>query len=180
MTRTNASRPLPSATASGQGSNSCPRGTRSSLRSGRTFGGLRPHRGRASGPSWWTRGRRLAMGRRSRGDGSVYYDSARGCWVGAVDLGRDPHTGKRRRPKLSAPTKTECKDKLDALRTEKRTRGTVGRQDTTVETVMRNLLANPPRGWRSPITVDVNTTHAQRITAAIGTIRLVKLTAGDD
>ena len=33
------------------------------------------------------------MGRRARGDGAVYYDQARGCWVGQVDLGRDPATG---------------------------------------------------------------------------------------
>jgi hypothetical protein len=32
------------------------------------------------------------MGRRSRGDGSVFYDPARGRWVGLVDLGRDPET----------------------------------------------------------------------------------------
>ena len=33
------------------------------------------------------------MARRARGDGSVYYDAARGCWVGSVDIGRNPQTG---------------------------------------------------------------------------------------
>ena len=49
------------------------------------------------------------MGRRARGDGAVYFDADRGCWVGSVDIGRDPQTGLRRRRKVSAATKTECK-----------------------------------------------------------------------
>ncbi len=56
------------------------------------------------------------MARRPRGDGSVFYDSARGCWVGSVDIGRDPETGRRRRRKVSAPTRTECRDKLAEVR----------------------------------------------------------------
>ncbi len=60
------------------------------------------------------------MARRSRGDGSVYYDAARDCWVGAIDLGRDPETGRRVRRKVSAATRTECRELLDGLRDEKR------------------------------------------------------------
>jgi hypothetical protein len=53
----------------------------------------------------------------------------------------------------SAPTKTECKEKLDQLRDEKRRTGTVARRDVTVEQVIRDLLASSHRGWRSPVTV---------------------------
>jgi integrase len=116
------------------------------------------------------------MARRSRGDGSVFFDAARGCWVGTVDIGRDPETGQRRRRKVSAPTKTECKDKLDALREEKRRTGTVGRRDITVERVVRERLANPPSDVKSPITKRVHADHAGRIIAAIGKVRLVSLT----
>ncbi len=119
------------------------------------------------------------MARRSRGDGSVFYDDARGCWVGSVDIGRDPETGKRRRRKVSAPTKTECREKLDGLRAEKKRTGTVGRRDVTVETAVRNLLANPPAEWKSPSTFQVNTDLCERIIAAIGKKRLAKLTAGE-
>jgi integrase len=116
------------------------------------------------------------MARRSRGDGSVFYDAARGCWVGSVDIGRDPQTGKRRRRKVSAPTKEECRDKLDELRQEKKRTGTVARRDTTVERIVKDYLANPPRTVKSPITRRVHQDHAARIIAAIGKVKLVQLT----
>jgi integrase len=119
------------------------------------------------------------MARRSRGDGSVFYDASRGCWVGSVDIGRDPETGRRRRRKVSAPTKTECRDKLDGLREEFRRTGTVGRRDVTVETVLRDLLANPPAEWKSPSTFQVNGDLCERIIAELGKTRLAKLAPGD-
>lgn len=119
------------------------------------------------------------MGRRARGDGAVYFDQARGVWVGAVELGRDPETGRRVRRKVSGATKTEAKDRLGALRDEKHRTGTVGRRDITVETVVRDLLASRPADWRSPVTVRVNTGHAERIIAAIGKKRLAKLTVAE-
>ncbi len=118
------------------------------------------------------------MGRRSRGDGSVFFDAARGCWVGSVDIGRDPETGRRRRRKVSAATKGECRDKVDELRREKDRTGTVAPRNITVERVIRDLLATPPPTWRSPITIQVNTDLAGRIIAELGTVRLVMLTPG--
>jgi integrase len=120
------------------------------------------------------------MGRRSRGDGSVFYDASRprGRWVGQIDLGRDPVTGKRRRPKVSAPTKTECKDKLDELRGEKRKTGTVAPRDVTVEAVMLDYLANPPGSWQADSTIQVNTDHANRVIRGLGKVRAATLTAG--
>lgn len=118
------------------------------------------------------------MGRRARGDGSVFYDASRGCWVGSVDIGRNPETGRRVRRKVSAPTKTEAKAKLDELREEKRRTGTVGRRDVTVESVVRDRLASPPRTVRSPITRRVHENHAARIIAELGKVKLVKLTPG--
>jgi hypothetical protein len=40
--------------------------------------------------------------------------------VGAIDLGRDPQTRRRKRVKVSAPTRNECKDKLAELHNERR------------------------------------------------------------
>jgi integrase len=118
------------------------------------------------------------MGRRSRGDGSVFWDASRGCWVGSVDIGRDPATGDRRRRKVSAATKTECRDKVDELRREKARTGTVAPRNITVEKCVRDLLASPPPAWRSPVTIEVNTAHAERSIGALGKIRLVSLTSG--
>lgn len=119
------------------------------------------------------------MARRSRGDGSVFYDDARGCWVGVVDIGRDPETGRRRRRKVSALTKDECKELVRQLLEEKRKSGTVPRRDTTVETVVRARLANPPERVKSPITRRVHERFGDRIIAAIGKKRLVKLTVAE-
>lgn len=119
------------------------------------------------------------MARRSRGDGSVFYDGARSCWVGSVDAGRDPVTGRRRRRKVSAPTKDECKQLVRQLLEEKRKTGTVGRRDTTVETVVRARLDNPPERVRSPVSQRVHEAHGARIIAALGKKRLAKLTPGD-
>ena len=118
------------------------------------------------------------MGRRSRGDGSVFFDAARGCWVGSVDIGRDPETGRRRRRKVSAATKGECRNKVDELRREKDRAGTVAPRNITVERIVRDLLASPPPSWKSPITIQVNTDLARRIIAELGTVRLVMLTPG--
>ena len=52
--------------------------------------------------------------RRSRGDGSVYYDAANDTWIGALDLGRDA-TGVRRRVKVSGRTKTIALARLRQL-----------------------------------------------------------------
>jgi integrase len=119
------------------------------------------------------------MARRSRGDGSVFYDAARGCWVGTVEIGRDPETRKRRRRKVSAPTKTECREKLAALLDEKRRTGSVPRRDTTVETIIRDRLANPPARVKSPISRQVHQVHGERIIAALGKTRIVNLTVAD-
>jgi integrase len=118
------------------------------------------------------------MARRSRGDGSVYYDAARGCWVGAIDLGRDPETRRRVRRKVSAPTKTACRDLLDELRSQFRATGTVPRRDTTVRQLVADWLAHPPPSVRSPITVQVHANAGRKITDALGHVRGVALTPG--
>ncbi len=53
--------------------------------------------------------------RRSRGEGSLYWDESRQRWMAAVDVGFSP-TGKRQRRWVSGKTKTEAKQKLLAMR----------------------------------------------------------------
>jgi integrase len=119
------------------------------------------------------------MGRRARGDGAVYYDATRRCWVGQVDLGRDPATGKRRRPKVSASTKTEAKNLLDGLRAEQRSTGTVARRDRTVEMVVQGFLDHPPKSVKSAVTRRTHRDAGSKIIAAIGRKPIVKLTVDD-
>ncbi len=57
----------------------------------------------------------MADRRGRRGDGAVY-QLADGTWRGAVDLGRDPATGKRVRKYVSGRTKGEANRKVRALR----------------------------------------------------------------
>ncbi len=114
------------------------------------------------------------MTRRSRNEGSVFYDASRARWVGSVDLGTDD-TGKRRRRKVSAPTKTEALAKLGALRAEKLKTGTVAPRDTTVEAVVRGWLANLPPEIQSDVTKRLVRDHGERIIKAIGKVKLTAL-----
>ena len=118
------------------------------------------------------------MARRARGDGSVFHDAARGCWVGSVDIGRDPQTGRRRRRKVSAATKTECRAKLDELREEKRKTGTVARRDAIVRQAVDGWLASPPPEVRSQITRDCHRHAALRLPDSLMRTPLVRLTPG--
>lgn len=118
------------------------------------------------------------MARRSRrGRGTVFWDAGRGSYVGQLSMGRDPQTGRRKRsPKVYAATEAECWDLLDALRDELRKTGTVAPRDVTVEMALRDLLASPPAEWASPLTLRGNTDRIAHVTAAIGPVKLQRLT----
>jgi len=121
--------------------------------------------------------RRKARGR--RGGGTVFWDAARGCYTGQFSMGRDVETRKRRRsPKVHAATEAECWELLDAMREEHRKTGMVARRDITVQMVVRDVLDNPPEDWKSEITFNVYRNPAEHIIAAIGSVRLARLTAG--
>jgi integrase len=115
------------------------------------------------------------MGRRAHGDGSVFYDASRGKWWAVIEAGRDEN-GRRVRRKASAASKTEARGKLDELRDELRDTGTVAPRDMTVAQIMQDWIEHPPSSLRSPISLRVNRQYADRITAAIGTVPVAKLT----
>lgn len=121
------------------------------------------------------------MAKRSRrGRGTVFYDAARGCYVGQLSLGRDPQTGRRKRsPKVTAPAEDECWTLLDEMRAELRKTGTVAPRDVTVEMVVRDLLANPPAEWASPLTVRGNADRLAPVLAVLGAIKLQRLSVGE-
>jgi integrase len=111
--------------------------------------------------------------RRARGEGSVYYDKNAGLYVGCVSLGIV--NGKRVRRKVSGRTKTEARRKLAELAAAARATGTIPRADITVGHLIDDLLAYPPASWKSEITLGVNANHAKRIRAALGHVKVTRL-----
>jgi len=114
--------------------------------------------------------------RRGRGEGSVFQDSERRCYVGVLDLGADPATGKRRR-KVSAPTVTAVREKLKALRKELEDTGPAASRADTVGAVVGDWLDNLPRRIRDQTSVRLVQGHGARITRELGTVPVRKLEA---
>jgi integrase len=54
----------------------------------------------------------MGAGRRAQGEGTVYFDDSVHAWVGQGSAGVNPVSGKRRRIRVSAPTKREAHARL--------------------------------------------------------------------
>ena len=116
--------------------------------------------------------------RRGRGEGSIYHDEDRGRWVGVLDV-TEPGSGRRTRRKVSAPTKTEVRARLDALRRELADAGSAGPAAGTVGSVVADWVNHLPARIKDPTTVAIVHRHASRITAGLGKIPVKKLAARD-
>ena len=81
----------------------------------------------------------MARSRRDRGDGAVFFNAAKGRWVGQLDLGRDA-TGKRLRPAVFGSTRTEARAKLDALRAQHEAGHDVTERDTRFADLARQFF----------------------------------------
>jgi len=120
-------------------------------------------------------GRQDTVSQRSRkGGGTVFWDEDRGCYTG--QLSHYDEAGNRRRPKVHAATKAACWEKLDELRAELKKTGSVAPRDLTVADVVNELLAHPPADWKSPLTMINRRNYATRINAALGTVKVARLT----
>lgn len=62
------------------------------------------------------------MRRRAKGEGSIYYEEDRSRWVGVLEVGVDPLSGRRKRRKTTGQTRKEVAAKLDEVRTQVRDR----------------------------------------------------------
>jgi len=102
--------------------------------------------------------------RARKGEGTAFYDDARGCWVGQIDLGPDPEAGQRRRPKVSGPNEQTVRDLLDELKAERKSTGTVAPRDMTVRTALDDWVANPPAQVRSHLSLASRRNNAALIT----------------
>ncbi|PNE41600.1 tyrosine-type recombinase/integrase [Streptomyces noursei] len=115
--------------------------------------------------------------RRKAGNGedSIYWDSSKNRYVGAISLGYTP-AGKRIRVKVSGKTKTEVRAKIREKRKELAA-GIKSSASYTIEQAVQAWLSQGLKG-RDKGTVDTYTSMAtHHVIADLGKVRLVDLTA---
>ena len=120
--------------------------------------------------------RRTVTKRGRRGGGTVFYDKSRGRYVGQLSLGFDDEGNRKRGPKVHGETAAECWDQLDGQRAELKEAGRIAPRDLTVAHLVNDLMAHPPARWKSPLTLQQNQLHADRIIAKLGKIKVARLT----
>ena len=76
---------------------------------------------------------------RGNGDGSIYYSETKKKWIGQVTTGRDA-SGKLKRRTVYGKTKTEVKEKVDALKNEVRTQTYIAPDRITVYQLLEALI----------------------------------------
>jgi integrase len=114
--------------------------------------------------------------RRGRGEDSIFWDEAKGRYVGAVSLGYSA-SGARIRKKVMGRTKTEVREKLRELHAQVES-GVRPRRHYTVNDALDDWLENGLDGL-APATVTVyRNTIAKALREELGTVELTKLTAG--
>jgi integrase len=112
--------------------------------------------------------------RSRKGGGTVFWDEDRGRYTGQISYYDE--VGNRKRPKVHAATETACWEKLDELRAELKTTGSVAPRDLTVADLINDLLAHPPAKWKSPLTLINKNNQAARIIDALGKVKAARLT----
>jgi integrase len=114
--------------------------------------------------------------RRGRGEDSIFWDEAKGRYVGAVSLGYSA-SGARIRKKVMGRTKTEVREKLRELHAQVES-GVRPRRHDTVNDALDDWLENGLDGL-APATVAVyRNTIAKALREELGTVELTALTAG--
>ncbi len=113
--------------------------------------------------------------RRDRGDDGISWDKTNKCYVGTISLGYDT-SGKRQRRTVRGTTKTQVKDRLDALR---------GEIKAGVRTPATYTVRQCVQDWLDSLTLDPETVAGYRgqaekwIYPRIGAVKLKNLTATD-
>jgi integrase len=113
--------------------------------------------------------------RRSRGDGSIYFDAVNNTWIGALDLGRDA-AGRRRRLKVSGRTKTLVLTRLRELGHRVDAGDTPTHDKITVRNAVEDYLARGLSPRLASNTRYLNTLYAQRLADSCGGLPLRTLT----
>ncbi|HET6758079.1 MAG TPA: site-specific integrase [Propionibacteriaceae bacterium] len=120
----------------------------------------------------------MMVARRSRGEGSLFWNEKRQRWIGIVSQGYAAN-GKRRTTWVSGRTKTEAKTKLREAQRARDDGLPAGRRDYTVRQAVESWLEHGLAG-RDPSTVRNRTILARRhVLPALGSRRLAELTADE-
>jgi integrase len=115
--------------------------------------------------------------RRGQGEDSIYWDSSKNRYVGAVSLGFSP-SGTRVRRKVTGRTKAEVRDKLRALHLQVDS-GLRPRRRYTVNDALDDWLAHGLDGLSARTLALYKGTIAPVLREQLGAVRLTDLTASD-
>jgi integrase len=115
--------------------------------------------------------------RRGQGEDSIYWDSSKNRYVGAVSLGFSP-SGTRIRRKVTGRTKAEIRDKLRELHLQVEG-GLRPRRRYTVNDALDDWLAHGLDGLSPRTVILYKGTIASALKEQLGTVRLTDLTASD-
>jgi integrase len=116
-------------------------------------------------------------GRRGHGEDSIYWDSSKNRYVGAVSLGFSP-AGTRIRRKVTGRTKAEVRDKLRELHQEVDS-GLRPKRGYTVNDALDDWLAHGVDGVSTRTWTLYKGTIAPALREQLGTLKLRDLSAGD-
>src|SRR5215468_1097095 len=115
--------------------------------------------------------------RRGHGEDSIYWDSSKRRYVGAVSLGFAP-AGARIRRKVTGRTKAEVRSKLRELHQEV-DRGVRPKQGYTVNDALDDWLAHGLDDVSARTVTLYKGTIVPLLSEQLGTVKLKDLTAGD-
>ena len=115
--------------------------------------------------------------RRGHSEDSIYWDTSRNRYMGAVDLGFSP-AGTRIRKKVSGKTKVEVRDKLRELHKELDV-GPRPRRRYTVGDALEDWLTHGVDGLSERTVTLYRGTIVKALNEELGGVRLTELTASD-
>ena len=115
--------------------------------------------------------------RRGQGEDSIYWDSSKNRYIGAVSLGFSP-AGTRIPKKVTGRTKTEVRDKLRELHRQVEG-GLRPRRRYTVEDALEDWLAVGLDGLSARTVTLYRGTIAKALREELDSVRLTDLTAAD-
>ena len=107
---------------------------------------------------------------------SIYLDGSKNLWVGAVSLGFDPSSTRRRRT-VTGRTKTEVREKLKELHVQVEA-GLRPKRRYTVNDALDDWLEQGLDGLAASTVTLYRRTMAKALREELGTVRLTDLTAG--
>jgi len=114
--------------------------------------------------------------RRNPGEGGLHWEESRQRWFATVYLGYSP-SGKRRKVKVSARTKTEAKAKLQQLLRDRDEGHVIGGQTYTVRDAVESWLAHGLTGRQESTVVNRTILSRTHVIPALGARKLAQLSA---